>query len=111
MPLDLLAVVRDALAKAPGNLRVLEVELRDGMWRITTDHGPLIMWGAYTDDPPIDEPKTHEKAELLRRRLCEWNPALLEYIKVYIGQAPVKLKSLSGAQEITTPPAPARSQQ
>ena len=75
------------------------------------DRGLVIMWGAFTDDPPIDEPRTHEKAELLQKRLCEWNPALLEYVKVYIAQAPVKLRALAGAQEITTPPAPMRAQQ
>ena len=109
--LDLLAVVRDTLAKAPGNLRVTSIEQKDAMWRIATDRGLVIMWGAFTDDPPIDEPRTHEKAELLRKRLCEWNPALLEYVKVYIAQAPVKLRALAGAQEITTPPTPARAQQ
>ena len=35
----------------------------------------------------------------------------LEYIKVYIGQAPVKLRALAGNQEITTPPSPPRAQQ
>ncbi len=107
--LDLLSVVRDTLAKTPGNLRVANVEFKDSMWRIATDRGPVILWGAFTDDPPIDEPRTREKSELLRRRLCEWNPALLEYVKVYIGQAPVKLRAQVGAQEITTPPSPARS--
>ena len=102
--LDLLSVVRDALAKAPGNLRVTSVEFKDSMWRIGTEKGPVIMWGAFTDDPPIDEPRTHEKADLLRRRLCEWNPALLEYVKLYIEKAPVKLRALAGAQEISTPP-------
>lgn len=103
--LDLLSIVRDTLSKAPGNLRVVNIELKDSMWRIVTERGPVIMWGAFTDDPPIDEPRTKEKAELLRRRLCEWNPALLEYVKVYIAQAPVKLRSLAGTQEISTPPA------
>lgn len=90
--LELLAVVKDALGCSPGQLKVSTI-LREpsGMWRVITDRGPAIYWGAFTDDPPMDEPRTREKAELLRRRLCEIkDPALLEYIKVYHATAPVK---------------------
>jgi len=108
--LDLFAIVRDTLAKSPGNLRVTSVELKDGMWRVATDRGPMIMWGAFTDDPPIDEPRTHEKADGLRRRLTEWNPALLDYIKLYIANPPVKLRAMAGTQEFSTPPVSGRTQ-
>ena len=90
--LNLLATVREALRQSPGNLRVTEI-MREpsGTWRVSTDRGPAIYWGSFTDDPPMDEPQTREKADLLRRRLCEAkDPGLLEYVKVYHPSAPVK---------------------
>jgi hypothetical protein len=90
--LELLGTVNAALRSSPGNLKIASVVREPaGTWRVLTDRGPTIYWGAFTDDPPVDEPRTHEKAELLRRRLCESKePALLEYVKVYHAQAPVK---------------------
>ncbi len=108
--LDLLAVVRDVFAKSPGKLRVASIEQKEGMWRIATPGGLLVMWGTFSDDPPIDEPRTAEKAELLRKRLNEWNPTMLEYVKVYISQAPIKLKATGVTQEITTPLSTSRPQ-
>ena len=93
--LDLMAVVKEALSASPGQLKISTV-IREpsGMWRVITDRGPAIYWGAFTDEPQMDEPRTREKAELLRRRLCEIkDPSLLEYIKVYHAQAPVKPRS------------------
>jgi hypothetical protein len=89
--LDLLAVVRDSLAQCPGNLRIVRVEQSDGRWTVSTQNGPKILWGAFTDDPPLGEPRTGEKAQLLRRRIAEsGNPSMLEFVKVYVAQAPVK---------------------
>jgi len=90
--LQLLAVVKDALHSSPGQLKVASVQREAaGTWRVVTDRGPCVYWGFFTDDPPMDEPRTVEKASLLRRRLCEMkDPALFEYIKVYHAQAPVK---------------------
>jgi len=90
--LQLLAVVKYALNSSPGQLKVASVQREPaGTWRVVTDRGPCIHWGFFTDDPPMDEPRTAEKASLLRRRLCEMkDPALFEYIKVYHAQAPVK---------------------
>jgi len=93
--LDLMVVVKEALGLSPGQLKISSV-MREpsGMWRVITDRGPAIYWGAFTNDPPMDEPRTQEKADLLRRRLCEIkDPALLEYVKVYTAQAPVKPRS------------------
>lgn len=90
--LALLAVVRDALAFSPGNLKVADI-IREpaGTWRVLTDRGPLVYWGFFTDDPPMDEPRTREKADLLRRRLCESkDPSTLEHIKVCFANAPFK---------------------
>ncbi|HLX60648.1 MAG TPA: hypothetical protein VKX17_05145 [Planctomycetota bacterium] len=108
--LDLLSVVRDTLAKSPGNLRVVSAEQSEGMWKLTTqcgsERGPLILWGTFSDDPPIDEPRTQEKLESLRLRLREWpSPALLEYVKLYVANAPVKLRATNGS-EISTPTRP-----
>jgi hypothetical protein len=90
--LGLLAVVKDALNSSPGQLKVASLQREAaGTWRVVTDRGPCVYWGFFTDDPPMDEPRTAEKASLLRRRLCEMkDPALYEYIKVYHAQAPVK---------------------
>jgi len=95
--LGLLAVVKEALATAPGQLKVASVQHEAaGTWRVITDRGPCIYWGFFTDDPPMDEPRTNEKASLLRRRLCEMkDPALFEYIRVYHAQAPVKPRTSS----------------
>ena len=89
--LDLLAVVYDVLRQSPGALRITRVEQSDGRGTVFTQNGPKILWGAFTDDPPLGEPRTGEKAQLLRRRLCEsGNPSILEFVKVYVAQAPVK---------------------
>jgi hypothetical protein len=95
--LGLLRVVREALSSSPGGLRVASLQrVSAAMWHVQTDRGPLVYWGAFTDDPPMDEPTTHEKADLLRRRLCEIkDPGLLEYIKVYHAKAVVKPRALS----------------
>jgi len=102
--LGLLAVVRDALNSSPGQLKVASVEREaQGTWRVNTGRGPCIYWGFFTDDPPVDEPRTVEKASLLRRRLCEMkDPALFEYIKVYHAQAPVRPRGAASGGE---PPA------
>jgi hypothetical protein len=90
--LALLSVVKHALQLSPGNLKVATLWREPaGTWRVVTDRGPYVQWGMFTDDPPMDEPRTKEKADLLRRRLCEArDPSLLEYIRVYHAQAPVK---------------------
>lgn len=91
--LDLIAVIRDVLSQAPARLRVASLEQTNGRWRVQTDRGPAILWGEYTDDPPIDEPRTNDKATLLRRRLCESkDPTILEYVNVYDPRGPVKRK-------------------
>ncbi|MCY3023723.1 MAG: cell division protein FtsQ/DivIB [Planctomycetota bacterium] len=97
--LDLIETVKDALASSPGQLKVASAQREAaGTWRIVTDRGPCIYWGYYTDDPPMDEPRTREKASLLRRRLCEMkDPALFEYVKVYHAQAPVKARGATGS--------------
>lgn len=100
--LDLIAVVRDAMNNS--NLRVASVDQKEGMWRIQTLRGPVVLWGAFSDDPPVDEPKTAEKVALLRRRLSECkNPEELEYIKVYIAQAPVKPRIAAVSSEALRP--------
>jgi hypothetical protein len=86
--LELLRTAQDALLLGPGNaknLKPVEV-LREasGQWRINTENGPVIEWGVFSDDPPLDEPRTHEKSESLRRCLCDCkDSAALEYIKLY----------------------------
>ena len=92
--IDLLAVVREALSGSPGQLKVTSLQRESsGRWLVLTDRGPLIYWGWFTEDPPIDEPRTRDKADLLRRRLCESkDPSVLEYVKVYTTQAPIKLR-------------------
>ncbi|MFH0939639.1 MAG: hypothetical protein V1899_10230 [Planctomycetota bacterium] len=97
--LGLLAVIKDALVFSPGNLKVADIVREpSGMWRVVTDRGPMIYWGAFTDDPPMDEPRTREKADLLRRRLCECkDPSSLEYIKVYHASAPFKPRVASSS--------------
>ncbi len=105
--LGLLAVVRDTLQCSPGHLKIASL-MREpsGNWRIVTDRGPAVYWGAFTDDPPMDEPRTREKADLLRRRLCEIkDPWLLEYVKVYHAQAPVRLRGTQVADTPANPPA------
>ena len=99
--LELINVVRDALSASPGNLKVASVQREpSGMWRVVTDMGPSIYWGAFTDDPPMDEPKTQEKAILLRRRLCGCkDPRLLEYIKVYHPTAPFKPRTATSPND------------
>jgi hypothetical protein len=95
--IELLGVAREALASSPGSLKVADIQREpSGMWRIVTDRGPLVYWGAFTDDPPMDEPRTREKADLLRRRLCESkDPTTLEYIKVYHASAPFKPRGVA----------------
>jgi len=116
--LGLMAAVKDVLTTSPGQLKVASI-MREpsGMWRVITDRGPSIYWGAFTDDPPMDEPRTMEKKDLLRRRLCEIkDPSLLEYIKVYHAQAPVKPRAPAVSETatpantpvITNPPRPRR---
>lgn len=92
--IDLLAVVREALNSSPGQLKVMSLQRESsGRWLVLTDRGPVIYWGWFTEDPPIDEPRTRDKADLLRRRLCESkDPGVLEYVKVYTTQAPIKLR-------------------
>ncbi|MGD0090645.1 MAG: hypothetical protein ABSE73_12060 [Planctomycetota bacterium] len=106
--LGLLAVVREALSSSPGQLKVASVEREaKGTWRVITVRGPCIYWGVFTDDPPMDEPRTVEKASLLRRRLCEMSdPALFEYVKVYHAQAPVKQRGVVTGGEPAAAPAP-----
>ena len=111
--LQLLTKVREALASSPGSLKVADIQ-RDtaGMWRVLTDRGPMIYWGAFTDEPPMGEPATQEKVDLLRRRLCESrDPSSIEYIKVYMPNAPFKPRgaALNGefaAPRRLAPPAP-----
>jgi hypothetical protein len=102
--LDLMVVVNEALSASPGKLKIASIQREPAAtWRIITDRGPAIHWGFYTDDPPQDEPHTREKAELLRRRLCEVkDPSLLEYVKVYTVQAPVKPRTAAAAEIVTT---------
>ncbi|HYG74160.1 MAG TPA: hypothetical protein VEK08_04065 [Planctomycetota bacterium] len=90
--LGLLKEVKDVLATSPGQLKIATIMRQpSGQWLVITDRGPAVYWGSFTDDPPMDEPRTMEKKDLLRRRLCEIkDPSLLEYIKVYHAQAPVK---------------------
>ena len=67
------------------NLKIAEVAREaSGGWRIVTEGGPVIEWGAFSDDPPLGEPRTHEKADSLRQCLsaCK-DPSALEYIKLY----------------------------
>jgi hypothetical protein len=104
--LQLLARVREALTSSPGALKVADIQ-RDaaGMWRVLTDRGPMIYWGSFTDDPPMGEPNTQEKVDLLRRRLCESrDPSSLEYIKVYMPDAPFKPRA--NAANINNAPRP-----
>ncbi|HEY3321183.1 MAG TPA: hypothetical protein VGP72_12005 [Planctomycetota bacterium] len=103
--LALQVVVKETLNAAPGQLKVACLQREpSGNWRVITDRGPQIYWGAFTDDPPMDEPRTREKADLLRRRLCEIkDPSVLEYVKVYCAQAPVKLRGVAAAETTTTP--------
>jgi hypothetical protein len=105
--LGLLAVVCEVLRASPGQLKAASVQREaSGTWRVITDRGPCIYWGFFTDDPPMDEPRTREKASLLHRRLCEMkDPSAFEYIKVYIAQAPVKPRGAAAG-----PPAGALSQ-
>lgn len=106
--LGLLAVARDALSSSPGQLKVASVQRETaGTWRVVTDRGPCVYWGFFTDDPPMEEPRTAEKASLLRRRLCEMkDPALFEYIKVYHVQAPVKPRAYTAPGPPARPAAP-----
>lgn len=101
--LQLIGTAREALQSSIGQLKIACV-LREpsGMWRVITDRGPTIYWGVYSDDPPMDEPRTREKVDLLRRRLSEIkDPSLIEYIKVYTAQAPIMPR---GAPLITPVP-------
>ena len=106
--LALLGIVRDALSLSPGNLHAILVQREGaGTWRICTDTGPVIYWGAFGPEPVMDEPRTTEKVTLLQRRLREsGDPTLLEYVKVYVAQAPVKLRT-AGAVAENAAPAPA----
>lgn len=89
--LGLLAVVSDVVGKlkCPLNVAIVQKEPAN-TWKVVTDRGPAIEWGYFTDEPPMDEPQTQEKAQLLRRKLSECgDPGRLECIKVYTYQAPV----------------------
>jgi hypothetical protein len=105
--LGLMSVVKEALSCSPGQLKITILQREPaGTWRVITDRGPAIHWGFFTDEPGMDEPRTQEKADLLRRRLCEIkDPSLLEYVKVYTAQAPVKPRSATPPLD-ATPVAP-----
>jgi hypothetical protein len=79
----LLNVVREGIESF--RLKVADVRRESsGMWQIVTDRGPLVRWGAFTDDPPMDEPRTREKVDLLRRLMVESkDPTSLEEVTVY----------------------------
>ena len=100
--LDLLSIVRGALAQSPGALRVSNLERKSGRWRIATDHGPVVLWGEFTDDPPLDEPRTAEKSALLRRKLSEAkDPSILESVNVYDARGPVKRREPAAANMVS----------
>ncbi len=92
--LGLLGVLNDALSSWRGKLKVAAVQREpSGQWLATTDRGPRILWGFFTEEPPIDEPRTQEKANLLRRRLSEVNPSDIESIRLYDPRAPMVPRS------------------
>ena len=102
--LKLLTCVRETLNSSTGRLKVAQLQ-RDPSrtWRVITDRGPAINWGFFTDDPPIDEPRTNEKLAKLKTRLSEsGDPSQLEYISVYTFQAPVKPRDASAAAPSTS---------
>jgi hypothetical protein len=94
--LSLLHVIREALSSSSGNFQVASVQrVSAAMWHVRTDRGPLLVWGAFTDDPPMDEPNTREKVDLLRRRFSEVDPGLYEQVALCHASAPVKMRTLS----------------
>jgi hypothetical protein len=94
--LSLLQVVREALNSSKGGLKVAMVQRSAaGMWQVVTDRGPVIQWGVYTDDPPMDVPSTREKADNLRNRLCEIkDPLLIEQLNLNHATTPVKMRAI-----------------
>jgi hypothetical protein len=89
--LGLLTVVSDVVGKLKFPLKVAMIQKEPAnTWRVVTDRGPAIEWGYFTDEPPVDEPLTQDKAQLLRKKLTEaGDPRNLECIRVYTWQAPV----------------------
>lgn len=104
--LQLIGTMRDALNTSPGQLKASCIFREPaGTWRVITDRGPTIYWGVYSDEPPMDEPRTREKVDLLRRRLSEIkDPSLIEYVKVYTAQAPVMPRGGLPAREPAATP-------
>lgn len=95
--LELLGVLSGALSPWRGGLKVASVQREpSGQWTATTDRGPRILWGFFSEEPPLDEPRTQEKASLLRRRLSEVNPAEWESIKMYAPGAPLTPRAPAG---------------
>jgi hypothetical protein len=89
--LQLLETVGDVLRRAPGALKVVRVQREPaGAWRVFTAGGPVIEWGYWDDERrPEGEPSAREKREWLARRLAEWDPRRLRYIRVDQLHAPV----------------------
>lgn len=89
----LIALVGKRLAEAPVKLRLREVQrLRNGTWRLKTDRGPDIIWGVFSDLPPMDEPRTDKKLALLSRRLVECgDPGRFAYLDLRFPNAQMGL--------------------
>jgi hypothetical protein len=91
--LKLAALVKGTLDSAPVKLNLAEMRRADnGTWTLATDRGLEIIWGVYSEYPPMDEPKTAGKLSLLARRLLECgDPAQWSSVNLRVPNAPMEL--------------------